>query len=146
MRISDWSSDVCSSDLRARSRHRRISPCPAPTRRRKLMIRAARHGARRAMLTSTAIVVAMIAAVPAHAGGSSMPWEAPLQSILESIEGPVAKIVAVIIIIVTGLSLAFGDTSGGFRRLVQIVFGLSLAFAASSFFLYFFSFGGGALV
>ncbi|MBB3862468.1 type IV secretion system protein VirB2 [Novosphingobium hassiacum] len=82
----------------------------------------------------------------AHASGSSMPWEAPLQSILESIEGPVAKIVAVIIIIATGLGLAFGDTSGGFRRLVQIVFGLSIAFAASSFFLSFFSFGGGALV
>ncbi|WP_425364921.1 TrbC/VirB2 family protein [Georhizobium profundi] len=79
-----------------------------------------------------------------HAAGSSMPWEAPLQSILESIEGPVAKIIAVIII--TGLTLAFGDTSGGFRRLIQIVFGLSIAFAASSFFLSFFSFGGGALV
>ncbi len=82
----------------------------------------------------------------AHASGSSMPWEAPLQSILQSIEGPVAKIIAVIIIIVTGLTLAFGDTSGGFRRLIQIVFGLSIAFAASSFFLSFFSFGGGALV
>ena len=57
-----------------------------------------------------------------------------------------ARIVAVIVIIITGLSLAFGDTSGGFRRLVQIVFGLSIAFAASSFFLTFFSFGGGALV
>ncbi len=88
----------------------------------------------------------LLIATPAYAGGSSMPWEAPLQSILESIEGPVAKIVAVIIIIVTGLSLAFGDTSGGFRRLIQIVFGLSIAFAASSFFLSFFSFGGGALV
>ncbi|WP_051631325.1 TrbC/VirB2 family protein [Afifella pfennigii] len=88
----------------------------------------------------------LLAADPAHAAGSGMPWEAPLQSILESIEGPVAKIVAVIIIIVTGLTLAFGDTSGGFRRLVQIVFGLSIAFAASSFFLSFFSFGGGALV
>ena len=53
----------------------------------------------------------------------------------------VFAIVAVIIIIVTGLSLAFGDTSGGFRRLIQIVFGLSIAFAASSFFLSFFSFG-----
>jgi len=52
----------------------------------------------------------------------------------------------VIIIIVTGLTLAFGDTSGGGRRLIQIVFGLSIAFAASSFFLSFFSFGGGALV
>ncbi len=84
--------------------------------------------------------------MPAHAAGSSMPWEAPLQAILESIQGPVAKIIAVIIIIATGLALAFGDTSGGFRRLIQIVFGLSIAFAASSFFLSFFSFGGGALV
>ena len=58
----------------------------------------------------------------------------------------VATATAVIIIIITGLSLAFGDTSGGFRRLIQIVFGLSIAFAASSFFLSFFSFGGGALI
>jgi type IV secretion system protein VirB2 len=85
-------------------------------------------------------------AVPAHAAGSSMPWEQPLTQIESSIEGPVAKVVAVIIIIVTGLTLAFGDTSGGFRRLIQIVFGLSIAFAASSFFLTFFSFGGGALI
>jgi type IV secretory pathway VirB2 component (pilin) len=97
-------------------------------------------------LAGAAAMVAALTAGPAQAAGSSMPWEAPLQSILESIEGPVAKIVAVIIIIVTGLTLAFGDTSGGFRRLIQIVFGLSIAFAASSFFLSFFSFGGGALV
>ncbi|EXI88104.1 MAG: conjugal transfer protein TrbC [Candidatus Accumulibacter regalis] len=82
----------------------------------------------------------------AQAAGSSMPWEGPLQSILESIQGPVARIVAVIIIIATGLALAFGDTSGGFRKLIQIVFGLTIAFAASSFFLSFFSFSGGAVV
>ena len=85
-------------------------------------------------------------AIPAHAAGSNMPWEAPLQSVLDSIQGPVAKIIAVIIIITTGLTLAFGDTSGGFRKLVQIVFGLSIAFAASSFFLTFFSFSGGAVI
>ncbi|ODU77047.1 MULTISPECIES: TrbC/VirB2 family type IV secretion system protein [Sphingomonadales] len=93
-----------------------------------------------------ASLFAFAATAPAYAAGSSMPWEAPLQAILASIEGPVAKIIAVIIIITTGLTLAFGDTSGGFRRLVQIVFGLSIAFAASSFFLSFFSFGGGALI
>jgi len=82
----------------------------------------------------------------AHASGSSMPWETPLQQILESVQGPVAKIISVIIITVTGLTLAFGDSSGGFRRLIQIVFGLSIAFAASSFFLSFFSFSGGALI
>jgi type IV secretion system protein TrbC len=83
---------------------------------------------------------------PVRAAGSDMPWEEPLQQLLDSIQGPVARIVAVIIIIGTGLTLAFGDSSGGFRRLVQIVFGLSIAFAASSFFLTFFSFTGGAMV
>lgn len=84
--------------------------------------------------------------VAAKAAGSGMPWEQPLEQVLQSVQGPVAKIVAVIIIIVTGLTLAFGETAGGFRRLIQIVFGLSIAFAASSFFLSFFSFAGGALV
>ena len=98
------------------------------------------------VLAVTPFVIANVLATPAFAAGSNMPWEQPLQQILQSIEGPVSKIVAVIIIIVTGLTLAFGDTAGGFRRLIQIVFGLSIAFAASSFFLSFFSFAGGALV
>ncbi|RWB70401.1 MAG: conjugal transfer protein TrbC [Mesorhizobium sp.] len=93
-----------------------------------------------------AIASNVIVASTAQASGSSMPWEQPLEKILQSVEGPVSKIIAVIIIIVTGLTLAFGDSSGGFRRLIQIVFGLSIAFAASSFFLSFFSFGGGALI
>ena len=98
-------------------------------------------------LLSILLPVLLIGVVlPAQAAGSSMPWEGPLEAILESIQGPVARIVAVIIIITTGLALAFGDTSGGFRKLVQIVFGLSIAFAASSFFLSFFSFSGGAVV
>ncbi|WP_245261355.1 TrbC/VirB2 family protein [Mesorhizobium sp. L103C131B0] len=97
-------------------------------------------------MTVSVATLILVMAAPAFASGSSMPWEQPLQQILQSIEGPVAKIMAVIIIIVTGLTLAFGDTSGGFRRLIQIVFGLSIAFAASSFFLSFFSFGGGALI
>jgi type IV secretory pathway VirB2 component (pilin) len=91
-------------------------------------------------------LVALMTDGAAHAAGSGMPWEAPLQRILESIEGPVTKVIAVVIIIVTGLSLAFGDMGGGLRRLIQIVFGLSIAFAATSFFLSFFSFAGGALI
>ena len=110
------------------------------------MIRTLSRGYRRMATATSALAISLMLAPAAHASGSSMPWEQPLQQILQSIEGPVAKIIAVIIIIVTGLTLAFGDTSGGARRLIQIVFGLSIAFAASSFFLSFFSFGGGALV
>ena len=107
-----------------------------------MLIHRIRH---RLAAPCTVILFAALTA-PAHAAGSNMPWEQPLQQILDSIQGPVAKIIAVIVIIVTGLTLAFGETSGGFRRLIQIVFGLSIAFAASSFFLTFFQFGGGALV
>jgi type IV secretory pathway VirB2 component (pilin) len=95
---------------------------------------------------SVGLGLALAIAATAQAAGSGMPWEEPLQQVLESVQGPVAKIIAVIIIIMTGLTLAFGETAGGFRRLIQIIFGLSIAFAASSFFLSFFSFGGGALI
>jgi type IV secretory pathway VirB2 component (pilin) len=98
------------------------------------------------LVTASAVAFVAMTSTPVHAAGSNMPWEQPLQQILDSIQGPVAKVVSVIIIIVTGLTLAFGETSGGFRRLIQIVFGLSIAFAASSFFLAFFQFGGGAII
>ena len=102
---------------------------------------------RRAVTSTAAMALLSTGIAPAAwAAGSNMPWEQPLQQILQSVEGPVAKIIAVSIIIITGLTLAFGETSGGFRRLIQIVFGISIAFAASSFFLSFFSFAGGVLV
>jgi type IV secretory pathway VirB2 component (pilin) len=100
---------------------------------------------KRKTFKALALALALLPA-KAMAAGSGMPWEAPLQKVLDSVQGPVAKIIAVIVIITTGLTLAFGESSGGFRRLIQIVFGLSIAFAASSFFLSFFSFGGGALI
>ena len=102
--------------------------------------------AKRIIFIAIATIALAATCSPAIAAGSGMPWEAPLQRILESIEGPVAKVSAVVIIIITGLSLSFGDMSGGFRRLIQIVFGLSIAFAATSFFLSFFSFAGGAVI
>ena len=88
--------------------------------------------ARTRIAATAALLLGSLSTAPAYAAGSSMPWEQPLQQILDSVQGPVAKIVAVIIIITTGLALAFGDSSGGFRKLIQIVFGLSIAFAASS--------------
>jgi type IV secretion system protein TrbC len=79
----------------------------------------------------------------AAAGGSGMPYEAPLQRILDSMTGPVAKTAGVIAIVITGLTFAFGDGGGVLRRLVGIVFGLSIAFSAATFFLTFFGFAGG---
>ena len=81
--------------------------------------------------------------VVAYAGGSGMPWEGPLQSILDSLTGPVAKIAGVGAIVITGLALAFGEGGGLMRKILGIVFGLSIAFSASTFGLSFFGYGGG---
>ena len=121
----------------------RFSVNPLPRLSGLARLRSLTRPARQGLLLAALL---LLLAGTAQAAGSSIPSEGPLQSILESIQGPVARIVAVIIIIATGLALAFGDTSGGFRKLIQIVFGLSIAFAASSFFLSFFSFSGGAVV
>src|SRR5262249_28003519 len=131
------------SPKRVRARGQLAERLRGPAR----LLQRVRCSMRYASFATTVTVADVITScTPAGAAGSGMPWESPLTRLLEWVEGPVAKVCAVVIIIVTGLSLAFGDMSGGFRRLVQVVFGLSIAFAATSFFLSFFSFAGGALI
>lgn len=98
-------------------------------------------GKRVVQMITVSLVV--LVAANAFAAGSGMPWEGPMQKILDSFSGPVAKILGVIAIIATGLGLAFGEGGTGMKKLLQIVFGLSIAFTAASFGLSFFGFGGG---
>ncbi len=94
-----------------------------------------------------ALIGALLILLPvssAYAAGSGMPWEGPLEQILTSMSGPVAKAIGVLAIITTGLTLAFGEGGGGMRKMLWVVFGLTIAFAATSFFLSFFGFAAGA--
>jgi type IV secretion system protein VirB2 len=86
----------------------------------------------------------LFAATPALAGGSGMPWEGPLQQIVESVTGPVVQFAAVCAVVMFGVGIAASESGSGLRRGVSILFGLSIAFAASTFFLDFFGFAGGA--
>jgi type IV secretion system protein VirB2 len=90
------------------------------------------------------VILILSGASNALAAGSGMPWEDIVTKIMDSITGPVAKALGVIAIASTGLALAFGEGGHGFRKLLQIVFGLSIAFTATSFLLGFLGFGGGA--
>jgi type IV secretory pathway VirB2 component (pilin) len=91
----------------------------------------------------TVILVVLLISTNALAAGSGMPWEGPLQRVLDSFSGPVAKAIGVIAIIATGLGMAFGEGGGGMKKMLSIVFGLSIAFTAASFGISFFGFGGG---
>lgn len=93
-------------------------------------------------LSATFFAVAL-AATPAHAAGSGMPWETPLQAVVDSVTGPVAQAAAVIAVTIFGLGLAFSESGSGMRRGLSILFGLAISFAAASFFLNWFGFAGG---
>ncbi|WJS66074.1 conjugal transfer protein TrbC (plasmid) [Xanthomonas oryzae pv. oryzae] len=81
----------------------------------------------------------------AYASGTGMPWEDWLDKILNSITGPVAKAIGVISIVVCGLGMANSQGGSGMKQLMMVLLGLSVAFTASTFFLSFLGFGGGAV-
>lgn len=91
-------------------------------------------------LTSLLIVIASTA----NAASAGMPWETPLTTILNSISGPVAKVIAAIVITATGIGIAAGEGGSGIRKMLWVVMGLSIAFGATSFFLTFLGYTGGA--
>lgn len=70
--------------------------------------------------------------IAAGMDSTGLPWETPLQKIMQSISGPVAKILGVIVIVLAGLGLAFGEVGSGVKRLLQVVLGLAIAFSAAS--------------
>jgi type IV secretion system protein VirB2 len=74
-----------------------------------------------------------------------MPWEGPLQQIVESVTGPVVQAAAVVAVVIFGAGIAMSESGSGMRRGLGILFGLSIAFAASTFFLDFFGYPRGEL-
>lgn len=96
----------------------------------------------RGLFAATAVCGLMLAG-PALAGGSGMPWEGPLQQIVDSVTGPVVQAAAVIAVVLFGAGVAMSEGGSSMRRGLGILFGLSIAFAASTFFLDFFGFAGG---
>jgi type IV secretion system protein VirB2 len=98
----------------------------------------------RAATGASVVLIVVALASPAFAAGAGMPWEQPLQQVLDSITGPVARAAAVIAIVVSGFGIMFSEGGGGVRKLAFVGLGIAIMFAAVSFFLQFFGFAGGA--
>ena len=91
------------------------------------------------------LAVLLVFVPEAFAAGANMPWEAPLRDVEASLKGPVARIVGIIAIVVTGLAFALGEGGPMFKKSMGVLFGLSIAFMASTL-LSMLGFGGGALI
>jgi type IV secretory pathway VirB2 component (pilin) len=88
-----------------------------------------------------------LAAGPALASGGAggaMPWEDKLTAIADSITGPVARAIGVIAIAMFGIGVAVSEGGSLVRRGCSVLFGLAIAFTASSFFLPWLGFTSGA--
>lgn len=99
-----------------------------------------------ACMFAAAAALAMSVAAPAYAAGSGMPWEGPLEQVVDSITGPVARAAGVIAIVIAGVTIVFSEGGGGVRKLAFVGLGIAIMFAAVSFFLDFFGFAGGAVI
>lgn len=102
--------------------------------------------AQKVIRVAALVAVLCAFAAPAYASGSGMPWEGPLEQIVDSITGPVARAAAVIAIVIAGVTIIFSEGGGGVRKLAFVGLGIAIMFAAVSFFLDFFGFAGGAVI
>ena len=95
-------------------------------------VRETRRMASSAML----VAVASVLSSPAYAsssGGGGLPWESPLQTITQSITGPVAFAVSVIGVFAAGAGLIWGGEISGFTRtLIFVVLVIGLIVAATN--------------
>jgi type IV secretion system protein TrbC len=103
---------------------------------------------RRLEFLPLAAFVALSVTAPAFAtttSGTSMPWETPLQTVSDSLSGPVAKAIGIIAIVMTGLGFAVAESGSVIRKGMGVVCGLAVAFTATTFMSTFFGTTSGAV-
>ncbi len=70
---------------------------------------------------------------PAFAStADSLPWDTPAQKVEDWLSGSVARIIAIVLIAVTGLMFAHGEHGSAFRRGMGVIFGISIAIGAAT--------------
>ena len=111
--------------------------------------RASRTGAGvRATQALLIVGLLLVSTAPAWSGGlgGGMPWEGPLNQLLDSLTGPVSRVVGAVAIIGLGVGIAFSEGGSMMRKALWVVLGLAIAFNAVSWGIGFLGFSGGLLV
>lgn len=92
------------------------------------------HAVALRMVFGAAVAVALVAMTPdaamASPAGAAMPWDAPLDRLLQNFTGPTARALVIIAIVGCGLFWAFTRNEEGLKKLGQIAFGGAIALGA----------------
>ncbi|HYL06658.1 MAG TPA: TrbC/VirB2 family protein [Thermoanaerobaculia bacterium] len=101
---------------------------------RRAVRNAARVERRRAARIAAAAVTAALAGSAAAfggTGGTDMPWNGPMQAILDNITGPTGKIIAGLLIALGGIVWGFTRHEEGFKRVAQAIIAIGLVLGAT---------------
>lgn len=98
-----------------------------------------------AILTG-AVLFAMTGAAHAGGGGSSLPWEGPLQTVMDSITGPVAALGATLAFVVAGFIMWIGGIGDGAKRFLAAIIGVAVIVGAANLVQTLFGVSGGAVL
>jgi type IV secretion system protein TrbC len=83
-------------------------------------------------LVLASLVVPHMALAASTGGGADMPWTGPLQSLLNNLTGPTARILGALAFAMGGAIWAFTRHEEGARRLVQATIGIAIMIGAAN--------------
>jgi type IV secretory pathway VirB2 component (pilin) len=85
-----------------------------------------------AALLAVALVMPNMALAAPVGGGAVMPWTGPLQSLLDNLSGPTARIIGALAFVVGGALWAFTRHEEGAKRFGQAIVGIAVMIGAAN--------------
>jgi len=83
-------------------------------------------------LALASVLLPHVACAASSGGGAPMPWTGPLQSLLNNLSGPTARIIGALAFVVGGALWAFTRHEEGARRFAQAVVGVAIMIGAAN--------------
>ena len=85
-----------------------------------------------AVLALASVLLPHVAVAASAGGGAPMPWTGPLQSLLNNLSGPTARIIGALAFVVGGALWAFTRHEEGARRFAQAIVGIAIMIGAAN--------------
>ena len=85
-----------------------------------------------AVLVLASVLLPHVAVAASAGGGAPMPWTDPLQSLLNNLSGPTARIIGALAFVVGGALWAFTRHEEGARRFAQAIVGVAIMIGAAN--------------
>ncbi len=79
------------------------------------------------LLATVAGITTLAASSPAVAAGTAMPWDGPLERIVDNLTGPFALAVGVLGLVVLAVRILFGEQFGQFARsIINVIIAVAM--------------------